>query len=425
MKLELMKDCLASWIQFQGLSVAQLTEMLGFKSKTSVFRLLQGKSNEQSIKNLYQMLSPQLDEEWQDRFKRALRVEKYGLKRYELFIAIQESIFEETAPATPSEVGWPKNDTILICGHPWDGFFPILDTLLSRNNQIIHYIMRNDAYLHPKLLSGLITHIPALNYQAILVDKYAVAPWNCAYTDSGKIYLNGKWLDTGEKGIVTGSKLEGVSLYNYEGLHRSAEYVDFVKSALELEKGVATVAMRPTPGLQMIPAEIEYRAFADYLSDNLEPISAFSSSLRIILEKRIRNFYNRKRPTTLILSKKAMDQFLREGTLTDQFFAMRPFTMEERVEILRTLERFSKKKDVQIAVYDRDVWKYSFEAYENRGVLVYSSKSNYNSDLTAYRELFMPGNEAFELFHDYIKIGFELRETITFKQYLESIGIRQ
>lgn len=52
MKLELMKDCLASWIQFQGLSVAQLTEMLGFKSKTSVFRLLQGKSNEQSIKKM-------------------------------------------------------------------------------------------------------------------------------------------------------------------------------------------------------------------------------------------------------------------------------------------------------------------------------------------------------------------------------------
>lgn len=132
MELELMKDCLAAWMQHHSLSVAEVTEMLGFKSKTSVFRLRKGESNLQSLNSLYCQLSAHLDQEWQERFERALRVEKYGLERYQLFLAIHTSNFEEKTSASPSKFVGPVNDTIQICGHPWDQFFSALDTLLKR-----------------------------------------------------------------------------------------------------------------------------------------------------------------------------------------------------------------------------------------------------------------------------------------------------
>ena len=39
-EMETLSQCLDAWMNEEELTVAQLTEQLGFKSKTSVFRLL-------------------------------------------------------------------------------------------------------------------------------------------------------------------------------------------------------------------------------------------------------------------------------------------------------------------------------------------------------------------------------------------------
>jgi len=418
MGIERMKDCLAAWMAAQGLSAAELTGMLGYKSKTSVARLLRGESNLKTMGSLLEQLFPRLDGEWPERFRRALRVEQYGPERYRLFRVMHESNFE-TAPAEilPHR-GWPENDTVLLYGFPGKSLFAGVDALLQSRNQVIHYIMRDDIFTHPELLNGLITHITAMNYQAVLVDHSQTVPWNLAVTGSGKIYINHQWLDTGDRSFLPHQLREGISLYQYEDLSRGHEYVDFVRSAYETEKGAAVTMLRPTLALQMIPPEILFSSFGDFVAPHHEPIGASTATLRIVLEKRYENFYHRNKPTLLLFSRKAMDKFISEGTMTDRFFALRPFSPEERSAIVRTLEAFSREDQVRIALLDRKAWKYSFEAYENRGVLAYPSETNYNTRMETYREFFLPGHEFYELFTDFIQVGLELQDTETLRQFL-------
>ena len=78
MKPELLSQCLTDWMTENDVSVADLTGMVGYKSKTSVFRLLKDQCNEQTMSSFVELLTPYLDEKWTGRFRKSLRVEKYG-----------------------------------------------------------------------------------------------------------------------------------------------------------------------------------------------------------------------------------------------------------------------------------------------------------------------------------------------------------
>ena len=78
--METLSQCLNAWMEAEDLTVARLTERLGFKSKTSVFRLLHGQSSYRACSQLCTLLSPGLDAAWRERFDRALRVEKAAIR---------------------------------------------------------------------------------------------------------------------------------------------------------------------------------------------------------------------------------------------------------------------------------------------------------------------------------------------------------
>ena len=61
-------------------------------------------------------------------------------------------------------------------------------------------------------------------------------------------------------------------------------------------------------------------------------------------------------------------------------------------------------------VADRKVRNFSLEAYENRGLLVYPSRTSYNTQLDEHRELFLPGQAFYTLFADITR---EVEETRT------------
>ena len=74
METELLSQCLEAWMEQEGVTVAGLTEMVGYKSKTSVFRLLKNQCNEQSREAFVKLLAPRLDREWDARFRKAASV---------------------------------------------------------------------------------------------------------------------------------------------------------------------------------------------------------------------------------------------------------------------------------------------------------------------------------------------------------------
>lgn len=404
MRPELLSQCLTAWMTEKDVTVAGLTEMVGYKSKTSVFRLLKEQCNEQTMASFVDSLTPHLDEAWAERFRKTLRVEKYGLQKYRMFVSMMDCICNRQQPnSTNIPALMPtKGKNILILGHPYKRTSSVIRQMLHDGYHITHYVDRKAIYTIPGLLQSLILNIDNPSYQALMVDKRPSGAWHLMVTDVGEMFLNGEWYSvSGGQNLFSSLRPEnGISLYWFADLHRGNDYIDFMENAYWLESGGAAVIAKQTPGIQMIPEDIVRSALMDYLSEQTEPISATLGSLRLILRKRIDNFYQRKQPTVIVFEKKAMMDFVLKGVTTDHFYACRPFTPEERLRILRILVDFSKKDNVTLLVAERNPWHYSMEAYENRGLLIYPGYTKYNTQMEDYRELFLPGQEFFTFFSD-------------------------
>lgn len=412
MQTELLSQCLTAWMEQEGVSVAELKEMVGYKSKTSVFRLLKNQCNEQTREGFVELLAPHLDGEWEARFRKALRADRHGLHRCRLFDVILDCLHR------PPQVGIlceesllpGSGSTIYILGLPWKGIFRIVDSLVQKGFRVIHYMLRQQILDNPELLSTLMMHLLSLPYQAMLLEEEPAGAWNVMVTDGGQLFVNGKWfaVDRGEELLPILLPEDGIPLYRYDNLHKGSDYISIMEQAYQMESGGAAILARQTPGIQMIPEEIVINALQDGLSGKSEPITAAMGSLRMILRKRIDLFYHRKKPVDIVFIREDMERFIRTGLTTDQFYAMRPYTPEERIRILQALDDFSKRDNVNLYIAERPVGNFSIEAYENRGMLVYPSWTPYNTQLSVYRELFLPGQAFYALFSDLTR---ELEET--------------
>lgn len=422
--METLGQCIYAWMQAEDMTVSQLAEKLGYKSKTSLFRLLHGKSNYQSCLQFCGQIAPGLDESWKNRFHQALLTEKIGMNRHSLLDAMNRCLFEydNTDPhpfnmmtSVPFTGG-----TVTILGCAWPGIFALIDELLSVSDrlQVIHYFTRRDLFDFSELLPGLISHVISMNYSAVLLDETALhgtsVPWNIAlWADKQEACImlmnDGKCLwqplsGGAANGIISIlNAFPQTPLYRYEHLQTSKDYIEFTEQNYRMEYNRKALIFKPSPGMQMLPADIVERSFIDFLEDNLEPVAAARNTLIYTFEKRVKNFYFRSKPTYLVLSLESMFRFARDGVLDDQFFACRPFTESERVNIINTLQDFSRKEDVYVSFRDQASWPVSVEVYDGQGVLFYPSSSNYNATQSDYRELFLPGKEYSNLFFLFAK----------------------
>lgn len=418
--MENLGQCIRAWMTAQEMDVAELTERLGFKSKTSVYRLLNGQSNDQSCQQFCAWVMPSLSGEWRSRFARAMLVERVGPDRYTLLEALYRQLFEadqaESALQTahlPAHLSDRGDLTLLGC--PWDAAFDLADTLLARHpeNRVTQYMTERELLENPRLIAHLMRHMTAQRYQAVLVEERAVqregVTWNTAFHIAPE--RAHMMLACGEKrswhGISAGAwhglartleALPQTPLYRYDDLKSGSDFIDFTEKCFQLEHNRRALVLKPTPGMQMLPADAGKSAFSDFLMQTWEPISTVQDTLVYIYEKRARNFYQRKKATGMMLSLEAMERFVETGLLADHFFAMRPYTPEERRRSLLALREFSHRREVSLRFREGPAWPVSVEAYDGGGVLLYPSGANYNGERTDYRELFLPGQAVCDLF---------------------------
>ena len=404
--METLSQCLRAWMDAEETSAAALAEKLGYRRKSSA----------DSCRQLYEKLRSGLSLDWQLRFERALRVETTGPARYAVLEALERKLFRPGEEKPLPGSGWPlppfvtRGQIILLgcCGkQSWvEGWLSLPGVGIRQ------YFTKNELLTVPAALPSLIAYMTELRYQAALVrgDGLSALPWNTAFfTADGRAYLlywdgeESSWLGLpgGADSLcrfLSGLEKAGLTpLYRFDQLKNGSDYISFTEKAYRMERNRAALILKPTPGLQMMPAEAVKQSFEDYLARNLEPVSAARETLICTYEKRVGNFYGRARPTRLILSFRAMEEFARTGVMADQFFACRPFTAAERMQILQALRRFSQKPGVSLSFRDGPAWPVSAEAYHGVGALFYPSAASYNSDQQAYRELFLPGQEFYDL----------------------------
>ncbi len=416
MGVETLSECIYAWMRAEDVTASQLAERLGYKSKTSLFRLLHDKSNYQSCVHFCDLISPSLDECWKGRFRRALLTQKIGKSRHALLEAMNRRLFDgDAAEPDPSPISGSvpfSRGTVTVLGCTLAGADRFIDALLAETDQlrVIHYFTRRDLFDSPALLPGLIARVVSMNYSALLLDEAVLyganVPWNIALwtdeNDANILLMNDEecsWqpLPGGAiqaRHIIRSlDALPGTALYRYDHLQTGKEYIEFTEQNYRMEYNRKALIIKPNPGMQMLPADIVEHSFIDFLTETLEPVSAARDTLIYIFEKRVKNFHSRTKPTYLALSLDSMLRFARDGVLDDQFFACRPFTEAERIKIIHALQSFSQKENVFVSFLDQKIWPVSAEAYDGPGVLFYPSASNYNTSSRFYRELFLPGKE--------------------------------
>ena len=414
--METMSQCLRAWMEAEEISATALAGRLGCRSKTTVLRLLHGKSGAGSCRQLYERLRPGLSLDWQLRFERAVRAEETGPARYGVLEALERRLFRPGEDPPLPGSAWPippfvtRGQIILLgrCGEQaWvEGWLSLPDIGVTQ------YLTENELLTAPSALPALIGRVAELRYQAVLVrgDGPNALPWNTAFfTADGRAYLlywdgeKASWLGLpggadSLRRLLSGLEKAGLTpLYRFDQLKNGSDYMEFTEKAYRMERNRAALILKPTPGMQMMPAEAVKQSFQDFLSLNLEPISAARDTLFRTYEKRVRNFFERKKPTRMILSSAAMLEFARTGVMTDQFFACRPYTPAEREQAILALRRFACQPQASLSFRDGPAWPVSMEAYEGAGALFYPSVTNYQSESQSYRELFLPGQAFYAL----------------------------
>lgn len=426
--METFGECIRAWMTENKMSAADLTKQMEYKSKTTLVRLLKGQSNYASCMQFFSKLPPDLSCDWKERFSHALLVERVGKASYPVLEALDRQLFspESNAPATvhfmPSAV--EDGGTVFVLGCPWEITGNLIDHLLTRDRSlhVIHYMTRGEVAECPALLPQLIRRIPDVRYQAALLEaqdlrKYPLS-WNMVIriTAHNTTQLIPR-LDTSEwqeiclpslrEYFISLQKLletlPQASLYRYDQLKSGRDYIDFTRNAFLMERGQDAVIVKPTPGMQMMPAEAVISAFSDFLSEHLEPVTAARESLIYIFRERVDNFYAPGRRTHLVLSEPAMKDLICTGRMSDHFYAFRPFTHEERMLILQELKAFSCRKGNLVQFLPDKTWPVSLEAYSNHGALFYPSGTNYNAETDIYRELFLPGEDFYVLIRTYVQ----------------------
>lgn len=419
--METMGECIYAWMNAEDITVSRFAEKLGYKSKTSLFRLLHGKSNYQSYVQFCEVLAPYLDDGWKNRFHQALLTEKYGKRRHALLKEMNCCLFGNGDMKTDAShikaSSIFSGGTVTILGCVWPGVFHFIDELLAAKEgpQVIHYFTHRDLFDSSCLLPGLISHMVCMNYSAMLLDETGLygahVPWNIVlWINENKahiLFINYKekyaWqpLSGGaaqaQHIIGALNTLPQTALYRYDHLQTGKDYIAFTEQSYRMEYKRKTLILKPTPGMQMLPADIVEHSFIDYLAERIEPLSAARNTLIYIYEKRVQNFYSHIKPTYLVFSLEAMLRFARDGVMDDQFFACRPFAETERIEVFRTLQSFSKNENVFVSFLDQPNWPISVEAYDGVGVLFYPSSSDYHTANSVYREMFLPGKEYSDL----------------------------
>ncbi len=427
-----------------------LADLLSYKSKTTVSRILHGQYTYKGALKLYEDMRSRgiPEEEWRERFEQSLEAEQQGMLEYERTQTMRTIIRQGvTPPKRLPEDGHFLTD-LIIMGCPWEKTDLLIRRTMEANPRIriTHYMTDWEMNRNPPAMILLVSHMMDLQYRARVVPEEGILNGktrNLAIGrdgNTGREYLltimEGRFywvLIDGEEHYFQewAERLDSFGyqeLYHHDRLESGKDYIRLLKECCKMEHERRALIVRQTPGIQMLPIGVAAGAFDDYIQRTGDPLKACRSSLVYHLGKRSENFYNQPQEIRMILSETAMERFIQDGVLEDQFYACRPFTPGERRQIIEGLLALMKKDSFSLRMFrSREQLRYGYEAYENAGLLIYPGKTNYHSGSRAYRELFVPGKVNYRYFErlmtDLEKDCLNARETErSLRQLLERLS---
>lgn len=370
------------------LSLAELAAVLGYKSQTSVARIVQDKANEESLFRFARLMKESqalaLTEDERERLDRVLEYRRLGSTKYAAAQVLRQLLREDLPLVDPvlldPQTG--SRQTLLSRYLPMKGLkitvvncetmalFSALAVLTRQGRARIEHYLYSDRSLMRTVLAVRavlpILHDPNYfggmtfasreylldNPRGILLSDVMLCeyvkdsiPWFDLVVFQNKSEgMRFSFLGNGAaiQHMLEGMKTQAQPIRNPGIPGPRGDYTSFLRSCADMERDSAVCRLKPDFGFEQVPVGIWRQAFVE------GPAMASGSvgdltELTDICIRRQHNAFTKKQHQYHVFKPQAVWKFVKTGRLSDQFWAFRPLTMSERLQTLETIQRLSRE----------------------------------------------------------------------------------
>ena len=424
------EQVIARIMKEKDLSLSGLAEQLGYRSKTSIKRILNGQVRPESLRKFEQALlnTFSLSEEEKAQLAKAIQYRIHGDKRYLTNQVIWDFIRGETTGSRRENLrivdlqsgldidpheryasAKALRLTIVNCQYV-EGLFRCAYRLMrERGATVEHFIYVDDDDVRTiRTVSALMPMFYEKNYMGYMRMKPpADQPQDSGLNDGDWMIVS--WTDAGDQvrsdAILFSRSYLGMLLaapYMDEvrqcliGLDRSAyqpikrnyfecsafeDYIQYSRDYAALEKDHAVWKLKPDPGVDQMPAWILKKAVEEGGTPVDEQFAETLDRLEAVYRDRFNNTFSKRKQSYTVFKRGAMRRFAMTGRTTDHFWMMRPFTPEERIVILTNLLRQQQENPFVHFYFLKDdsaLRDAEIACYEGDGMLILDANTDYN-----------------------------------------------
>lgn len=402
----------------RDLSFRDFSNILGYKSKTSLARLMRGESNLRSMESFGQRVKEHFDlsPDEQNMLAQLLQYARSGNSdaalEMEAFLRMDEPIkadiliSDNSGKTQTLDARYDnlRNMRVIIANCQYVPMYTTLCTWIrEKDARIEHYmVIRDDPARSIHSMTVLLPVVYEKNY-AGYVMKDPLEHTVCGMQTADSMLVSYTLPDGGsrEEIIIFDSALHGY-VFESAGNNYSArafalpwngyspikrtyfqytkldDYMRYSKECAELEKDCAQYIIAPDPCITMMPVSVLKAAFLDKQGD-VPP--SLVDDLTGIYEQRFINAAQKRNPTHYIMKRSAMRSFIRTGQTQDHFWGMRPFNPSERVLIMENLiEQFERNPYCNLYFLADDDFLRNMQmcCYEGHGLLILDAQTSFN-----------------------------------------------
>ncbi len=446
--MEQFHACLKRCLEESGLTASEAARLVGFKSRNSIFRILQGETRPEVNARFLDQLQGALADAWPparwEMLREALEYDRMGPEAYgnrQAFGLLLSDAPEQEPPAvvqTMSINGDVTEEPLADLLRAFSRFRrveavitgcctrAVMDALLQSFEHaaqegrltVRHYIDVTEDVVVRNILGVL----PLLNkpwYNARLVG-----PDSCPRQMMQLYRLHALYITCwDEAGRAAGNQMtcidEGhfvrriwrcpcpsVQILDRWRFHLEllkpplalqgdmTDYLRYTEQYGKLEERCTILSIKPDVHFNAISPRTLYASvmggFQEHGLAEGEALRQLMDAMWKVHEARYNNLLTKRKPTHLIYSRPAMERFMRTGMLADHFFMQRPYSPAERREIIRDLRDCMLQRpwfNVHFLKTDVQPGK-EVSLYGDKGVMIMDAHTSYELG-TAHSEAFI------------------------------------
>ncbi|MCL1854648.1 MAG: hypothetical protein FWF86_02850 [Clostridia bacterium] len=275
---------------------------------------------------------------------------------------------------------------------PWyEAFF---STVKENKADVSPSFLRNVAIFRFETKDG-----DLFTYDVRLADDYELCLWNHQGDDAPYAAINSLVASSGELKNYRPARKELMENHTLEDL------LTLYRRMYFMERDRTWRIIIPTMSMCYVPAEIMMHNASLFLGEGAsDPAQQEIAKAVIDLHAaRYDNKYKKKKPTYMILSRRALQRLAREGYMHDHPYGFPPFTVEERLVILSTFVKNCRENPYFHTYVALDSFRFgevSYCCFDNLGLHICETNIDYQVG-TPVQEVVMAIDGILQLFENY------------------------